>query len=63
MDADACPVKDIIEQVASSYNIPVMMFLDNTHELHSEYSAVIIVDKAMDSADIAILKELTTDDI
>ena len=63
VDADACPVKEIIEKIAIEKEIEVIMYLDNTHELHSDYSKIVIVDKAMDSADMAILKEVTKDDI
>lgn len=63
VDADACPVKNIIEEIASEHKIEVIMYLDNSHELESEYSTVVIVDKSFDSADLAILKELTKEDI
>lgn len=55
MDADACPVKDIIVRTARQRNIPVFMFTDTSHELNDGYSTVVTVEKARDSVDIAII--------
>lgn len=63
VDADACPVKDIIIQAAKQYNIPVMMFIDTAHELKDGYCTVITVDQDRDSVDFALMKLLTRDDI
>lgn len=63
VDADACPVKDIIVREAKKRNIPVMMFIDTSHQLHDGYSKVITVDKARDSADFALIKRLEHGDI
>ena len=51
VDADACPVKDIIVRFAKKYNIPVTMLIDTSHILDDGYSKVITVDKGRDSAD------------
>lgn len=63
VDADACPVKDIIVRIAKSQDIPVTMFIDTAHELKDGYSTVITVDQDRDSVDYAIIKQLTRDDI
>ena len=54
VDADACPVKEIILRMAKRRNIPVTMVIDTSHELNDGYSTVITVDKGSDSADYAI---------
>jgi uncharacterized protein YaiI (UPF0178 family) len=54
VDADACPVKEIILRMAKRRNIPVTMVIDTSHELDDGYSTVITVDKGSDSADYAI---------
>lgn len=54
MDADACPVKNIITGIAAGKNIPVIMVKDTSHIIDDGYSLVITVDKGNDSADIAI---------
>ena len=43
VDADACPVVDIIETIAEKYNIPTTLLCDTNHILYSDYSEVIVV--------------------
>jgi uncharacterized protein YaiI (UPF0178 family) len=63
VDADACPVKEIILRMAKQRNIPVTMVIDTSHELDDGYSKVITVDKGSDSADYAITNMATCNDI
>ena len=37
VDADACPVKQIIVRLTKQKNIPVTMLIDTSHELHDGY--------------------------
>ncbi len=63
VDADACPVKDIIESVAKKYSLEVIMVIDTSHVLCSYYSKVITVDKGRDSADIVVINMTSPSDI
>lgn len=63
VDADACPVKEIIEEEAKKRGIEVIMFVDTSHILKSDYCRVITVDKAADSVDIALANKLMRGDI
>lgn len=63
VDADACPVKDIILKIAKQYAIPVTMIIDAAHELKEEYCRVITVDIERDSVDFALMKLLSPEDI
>ncbi len=63
VDADACPVKDIIVKTAKQFRIPVTMLTDTSHELYDGYSNIITVDKARDSVDYALMKILSPEDI
>ena len=63
VDADACPVKDIIVRLAKQKDISVTMLIDTSHELHDGYSTIIIVDKNADSVDFALMGLLTRNDI
>ncbi len=63
VDADACPVKDIIVRNAKKYKVPVTMIIDTSHELFDGYSTVITVDKARDSVDIKLINLLNRGDI
>lgn len=63
VDADACPVKQIIIRLAKQRNIKVTMLIDTSHELSDGYSTVITVDKRADSVDFALMGLLTHKDI
>ncbi len=63
VDADACPVKDIIESVAEEMQIPVIMLIDTSHILSSQYSEIISVSKAPDAVDFALINRTSKGDI
>ena len=63
VDADACPVKQIIVRVAKQRGIPVTMLIDTSHELNDGYSTIVTVDKQADSVDFALMSLLTRDDL
>ena len=63
VDADACPVKEIIVRLAKERNIPVTMLIDTSHQLNDGYSEIITVDKQADSVDFALMGLLTADDV
>jgi len=63
VDADACPGKDVIEKVAKSFQIPVLMFSDDAHLLRSEYSELRVVEQGREQVDYALLLATTEDDI
>ena len=41
VDADACPVKNIIKETAVKYSIPVVMVCDTSHIITDDYCKVI----------------------
>ena len=63
VDADACPVKEIILETAEKYKIPVTMVTDTSHIMRDMPCRVVTVDKGRDSADIAIANLVQRDDI
>lgn len=63
VDADACPVKEIIVRRAQQRNIPVTMLIDTSHILNDGYSQVITVDKGRDSADIRLVNLIEPGDL
>lgn len=63
VDADACPVKHIIEKIAKELHIPVIMFCDTSHILESSYSEIITVSKAPDAVDFALFNKTDKGDI
>lgn len=63
VDADACPVKGIIENVAREFELPVTMIIDTSHQLYSEYSEILTVSKAPDAVDLALINRCSPGDI
>lgn len=63
VDADACPVKKIIEKVSKEYQIPVIMIIDTSHILYSDYSTIITVSQGADAVDIALINRTEKGDI
>ena len=55
VDADACPVIDIVEDIATKYNIPVTLLCDTNHVLMSDYSEVIVVGAGADAVDYKLI--------
>ena len=63
VDADACPVKEIIVKCAKERGIPVTMLIDTSHVLNDGYSKIITVDKGRDSADIRLVNLIVPGDL
>jgi len=63
VDADACPVKKNIVKVAKSRKVHVVMVADTSHDIDDGYSEVVIVDKAKDSVDFALVNKVEKGDI
>ena len=63
VDADACPVKQVIVRLAKKNNIPVTMLTDTSHELNDGYSLIVTVDKHPYSVDYALMGLLNREDI
>ena len=63
VDADACPVKEIIVSIAKNKAIPVTMLIDTAHQLADGYSRVVTVDKGNDSVDFALMGLLNEGDV
>lgn len=51
----ACPVIDIVEDIATKYNIPVTLLCDTNHVLTSDYSEVIVVGAGADAVDYKLI--------
>lgn len=63
VDADACPVKEIIVSVAKQFKTEVVMVVDTSHIINDGYSTVFTVDKGADSADIYLINKAEKGDI
>ncbi len=63
VDADACPVKEIIVAAAKKFNLNVFMFVDTSHIFEDGYSTVLTFDKGADSVDFAIINKIKPGDV
>ena len=55
VDADACPVVDIVETIAEKYNISTTLLCDTNHILYSDCSEVIVVCAGADAVDYKLI--------
>ena len=63
VDADACPVVRIVEQVARRHELPVTLLCDTNHVLTSDYSEVRTISAGRDSVDFALVNLCQRGDI
>lgn len=63
IDADACPVIKNIEKIAKKWKVPVIIISDYHHQIHSDYSEVVIVDPGADAVDFALMKMCEKEDV
>ena len=63
VDADACPVVRIVEQVAKKRKIPVTLLCDTNHVLTSDYSEVITIGAGADAVDFALVNRCQAGDL
>ena len=63
IDADACPVTRIAEQVAKEYAIPVVLLCDTNHVLSSDYSEIRVIGAGSDAVDIALINSCQCGDV
>ena len=63
VDADACPVKELIEELAREYSLELVMVANINHIIKSNYATIVVVDGSAQSADIAIINLARPGDI
>ena len=63
IDADACPVTRIAEDIARKHGIPVILQCDTNHVLTSDYSTVKVIGAGADAVDFALINLCRREDI
>lgn len=63
IDADACPVTRLAEDIARARGIPCMLLCDANHSLRSDYSEVRIIDPGRDAVDFALINLCRSGDV
>ena len=63
LDADACPVTHIAEEIARRHGIPVTILCDTNHVMYSDYSTVKLIGAGADAVDLALINLCKAGDI
>ena len=63
VDADACPVKQIVERIAEQYGIPLIFLCDTSHTLPPAYGEVRVIGEGADAVDLALINLCHAGDI
>jgi uncharacterized protein YaiI (UPF0178 family) len=63
VDADACPVVRLVEQIACRHGVPVTLICDDNHVMFSDTSEVRIVGAGADAVDFALINLCRAGDI
>lgn len=63
VDADGCPVVDIVIRCAVQFAVPVLLVCDNAHRMERPGAQTLVVDRGADSADLALVNRVQKGDI
>ncbi len=63
IDADACPVIRIAENIARKHCVSVTLLCDTNHRLTSDYSTVMFIGAGSDAVDLALINLCKRGDI
>ena len=63
IDADACPVTRITEDIARKHGVPVVLLCDTNHVLTSDYSTIKVIGAGVDAVDFALINLCQRGDI
>ena len=63
IDADACPVVDIVVRLCAKHAVPCLLLCDTAHAVYREGTETLIFDKVADSVDFALVTRACTGDI
>lgn len=63
IDADGCPVVGQTIDLANTYQLPVILICDTSHEMHREGAETITVSKGADAVDFVLVNRVGKGDI
>lgn len=63
IDADGCPVVDIVVELCKRHRLPCLILCDTAHELRRESAQTLVFDKGADSVDFALVGRIAPGDI
>lgn len=63
VDGDGCAGRDIIEEVAKKYSVPLKIYCDIHHVINLDYGEVIVMDSGFQAVDMKVANEAKKGDI
>lgn len=63
VDADACPVVELVEKISKEEHIEVILLCDTNHVLSSDYSEIKVIGAGADAVDFALISYCSRGDI
>lgn len=63
VDADACPVVDIVVDLCRENSRECLLFCDTAHEMNREGATTLVFDKGADSVDFALVQRVCSGDV
>ena len=63
INADACPVVDIVVRLCAKHAVPCLLLCDTAHAVYREGTETLIFDKGADSVDFALVNRVDSGDI
>ncbi|MFE6168031.1 YaiI/YqxD family protein [Viridibacillus arvi] len=63
IDADGCPVVDLIIKIAKEFQLNVTIFCDTAHQIEREGADTVMVSKGSDAVDFVLVNRLQKGDI
>ena len=63
VDADACPVANVIESIALKFKVELVLYCDTNHILSSDSGQVKVIGAGADAVDLALMNECRAGDI
>jgi len=63
VDGDGCPVIEIIQEIAESYQLQLIVYTDINHQYKLNYGKLITVDQGYQSVDMKLCNNIRKNDI
>ena len=63
IDADGCPVVDLMVRIGRAHGVPVKILCDTAHRIEREGAKTLVFDKGADSVDFALVNRVQPRDI
>ena len=63
VDADACPVVNIVVSLCRQTGTDCVLLCDTAHEMHRDGAVTLVMDKGADSVDFALVNRVTPGDL